>query len=512
MKKYLFLILCAISTFVVSCSPNDETTLILTLHSPSLIEFEENGGEGSISFHLEAPNGEQVTATSNQNWINNIKLQNNNQITFNVAKNESSENREAEITARCSTQHFVVKVVQEGKQIQNKEEEGSEITIGEIKPDNPLIYASGGSLTIPIFSEDYWNINIIEPQDCNWLTYTTTDNSVTFTTNKNYEPNDREVTISISNGSNSKEIVIKQHKDIIRRQQINQRRVFNQLNLIYDNNYISKLYVFLPTPTSNIYQDIEELTTSNGSSISTAHDQTTKYLWRVINNNDIKQSGECILKEEFLVTNYSINVDFNAINSFIEIDKTSEIFKKYTKKNGDIIDPELKELQPIADSLWESADSDIIQYAYLCYIYVAENMKYLNPNTGLHPLSKILTDGGGDCGNQASVFISLLRNKEIPSRHVVMMRPDNTFHIRAEFFIAGYGWIPVDPNGKNLNPDGDYFGKVYSDEIVLNNEINISIDKPDNTTETIELFQTFLYWYWITNDMTLKIVRKTGTI
>ena len=86
-------------------------------------------------------------------------------------------------------------------------------------------------------------------------------------------------------------------------------------------------------------------------------------------------------------------------------------------------------------------------------------------NTGLHPVQDIL-DNGGDCGNQASVFISLLRAKGIPARHVVLCRVGSA-HVRAEFYLAGYGWIPADPNGEQSAPSLDWFGHVDNDADAL---------------------------------------------
>lgn len=385
------------------------------------------------------------------------------------------------------------------------------LTVQALKDDNPLIYASGGSATINIDSNTQWQANITEPDNCDWLHLSPANGKLTLTTDGNATTGDREATVVITAGSLTKEFSIKQRQNIFRRNKISERKVFTQLDLYYDQNQFHRFIGVLPVPSSNIYQDIEELNTEGGT-LLTAPDNETRYLRCILNNNSIPASGTAILREEFKVTNYSVDIDFDAITSYAEIDTESDIYKNYTGTAFDIIVPDFEPMQSVTTQLWQEANGNIVNYAMLCYLYVAENMQYLNPNTGLHPLAAIWENGGGDCGNQATVFISMLRNKGIPARHVVMVRPDDTAHVRAEFFLAGYGWIPVDPNAKNMIPEGDFFGKIYSDEIVMNRDIGIPIQDSENNDLIAGLLQVYAFWYWIYADMSLEIVRTIGTM
>ena len=61
-----------------------------------------------------------------------------------------------------------------------------------------------------------------------------------------------------------------------------------------------------------------------------------------------------------------------------------------------------------------------------------------------------LEKGTGDCTDYTDLFVTLCRVKGIPARFisgvVTSWRDDDTpKHNRAEFFIEGLGWIPVDP-------------------------------------------------------------------
>ena len=386
------------------------------------------------------------------------------------------------------------------------------LTVQALKEDNPLIYASGGSVTLQVTSNGQWQADITEPENCDWLHLSPTGNKLTLTTDENTAAGDREAKVVISTETLTQELTIKQRQNIFRRNKISERKVFTQLDLYYAQNQINRLHhllCVLPIPSSNIYQDIEELNTEGGT-LLTAPDNETRYLRCVLNDSNVPTSGQPVLREEFKVTSYSVEVDFGAITTYPDIDTESDVYKRYTGASSDIIDPDFEPMQPFTAQLWKMANGDILSYAMLCYLYVAANMQYLNPNTGLHPLAKIWADGGGDCGNQATVFISMLRNKGIPARHVVMVRPDDTVHVRAEFFLAGYGWIPVDPNAKNMIPEGDFFGKIYSDEIVMNRNIDIPIQGPDGNNLVAGLLQVYAFWYWINADMSMRIVRTIG--
>lgn len=67
--------------------------------------------------------------------------------------------------------------------------------------------------------------------------------------------------------------------------------------------------------------------------------------------------------------------------------------------------------------------------------------------TGLSESQYVLTTGIGDCGTQSMYFAALCRAVGIPARatggyQMIMGTPGT--HIWAEYYLEGYGWIPVD--------------------------------------------------------------------
>jgi len=252
----------------------------------------------------------------------------------------------------------------------------------------------------------------------------------------------------------------------------------------------SRLHVALPCPQSGDYQDISNLETDGQSKIT---DKGDGYLtW-----NETYERGSKVnhtSKVVFDYVTYSVSVDFSRIQEIYPYDTESDIYMNYTSSSGEYIDPMNPKIKSIASSLWAKS-SDVVDYAYRCYEYVASKYSYLNPNTGIHTLEDNLRAGGGDCGNLSAIYISLLRNRNIPSRPVVCIRPDSSFHVWSEFYLESYGWIPVDVTYKNSDPKGDYFGIYPGDGIVVSNEYDLPLEIGDRSFN-IPLLQTYAYWYW----------------
>lgn len=89
------------------------------------------------------------------------------------------------------------------------------------------------------------------------------------------------------------------------------------------------------------------------------------------------------------------------------------------------------------------------------YDWIIENM-YRNPNTigcGSGDVCLLLQTPGGKCTDIHSVFIALSRAVGVPAREIFGIRQGKKDvqditqwqHCWAEFFLPGYGWIPVDP-------------------------------------------------------------------
>ena len=112
------------------------------------------------------------------------------------------------------------------------------------------------------------------------------------------------------------------------------------------------------------------------------------------------------------------------------------------------------EVKKLADSITKGKKT-VLEKARAIYDWTCENT-YRDPNTkgcGKGDVCVLLQKPGGKCTDITSVFIALSRAAGVPAREVFGIRlgkkaqEDITAwqHCWAEFYLPGYGWVPVDP-------------------------------------------------------------------
>ena len=112
------------------------------------------------------------------------------------------------------------------------------------------------------------------------------------------------------------------------------------------------------------------------------------------------------------------------------------------------------EVKKLSDTIIKGKKT-VLKKAKAIYDWTCENM-YRDPKTvgcGKGDVCKLLEKPGGKCTDISSAFIALARAAGVPAREVFSVRlgkkpqQDVTTwqHCWAEFFLPGYGWVPVDP-------------------------------------------------------------------
>lgn len=112
------------------------------------------------------------------------------------------------------------------------------------------------------------------------------------------------------------------------------------------------------------------------------------------------------------------------------------------------------EIKKLADQI-TAGQGTVLGKAKAIYDWVCENM-YRDPKSrgcGAGDVCTLLLKPGGKCADIHSVFVSLARAAGVPSREIFGIRQgkkpvqDITTwqHCWAEFYLPGYGWVPVDP-------------------------------------------------------------------
>lgn len=127
-------------------------------------------------------------------------------------------------------------------------------------------------------------------------------------------------------------------------------------------------------------------------------------------------------------------------------------YRQYLAPTG--LGPVDGDVKKLADRITKGKQG-IVAKARAIYDWTCENT-YRDPDTrgcGTGDVCALLRKPGGKCADISSVYIALCRAAGIPCREVFGIRlgkkatEDITGwqHCWAEFYLPGYGWVPVDP-------------------------------------------------------------------
>ncbi len=147
------------------------------------------------------------------------------------------------------------------------------------------------------------------------------------------------------------------------------------------------------------------------------------------------------------------------------------------------------------------AETNPAVIAKRCYDWIAANIKYsyaLEYSTIRNISDYCLSNGYGDCGQEALLFIALCRLNGIPARWQSgwdLFPGAKTIHDWCEIYLEPYGWVPVDPYkgiwamryAPSLTPEQQreardfYFGGLDFYRLAANSDHNQALVPPKNS-------------------------------
>ena len=124
-------------------------------------------------------------------------------------------------------------------------------------------------------------------------------------------------------------------------------------------------------------------------------------------------------------------------------------------------------IRAMADEVTRGTTTDL-EKARAIYDYVVSTMRYDKSGTGWGngDIYWACDTQSGNCTDFHALFTGLSRAVGIPAKFVIgfPVPPDGTtfrvegYHCWAEFYLDGYGWVPVDASEASLHPEQrDYF-------------------------------------------------------
>jgi transglutaminase-like putative cysteine protease len=212
--------------------------------------------------------------------------------------------------------------------------------------------------------------------------------------------------------------------------------------------------LFVPLVTNGTalcYVSVDNISSSIGQHMLKNDSSGNFYAyWR---NITINRNEEISVEIAYDVLSFSTRF---VINSSLtsNYDKSSQLFRKYTQPE-EFIQSNCPEIMLKAQEIAGSA-SNAHEKSSRIYDFVIKHMRYSSQDYERGALWA-LKNGTGDCSEYSYLFVALSRAAGIPARvqtgfafSYVGQTVENG-HMWAEYYLEGYGWIPVDATWKQFD-------------------------------------------------------------
>jgi hypothetical protein len=158
-----------------------------------------------------------------------------------------------------------------------------------------------------------------------------------------------------------------------------------------------------------------------------------------------------------------------------------------------------------------AAGESEIDFARRVFIAIRKHFKYdYVPDMDRTPAA-VCQAGKSDCGGLSNLFVAMLRSQGIPARTLAgrwAISADSNeklnghayfqYHVKAEFFAAGVGWVPVDMASGILHDRSReglyYFGYDPGDFITQHVDGNLEVDTIHFGKQQIVVLQRPAFW------------------
>ncbi len=147
----------------------------------------------------------------------------------------------------------------------------------------------------------------------------------------------------------------------------------------------------------------------------------------------------------------------------MEYDRNDPSYKLYTRSERNIeITEAVRETarKVVGDETNPHLQAQRI-YNYMIETYPYSHVPHLYLDTRKPKIAEstyMLQTGHGNCGTQSMLFCAFCRSLGIPARAIggyqMFMQKEAGAHFWAQYFVPGYGWVPVDPTAAEC---GDWF-------------------------------------------------------
>jgi transglutaminase-like putative cysteine protease len=251
---------------------------------------------------------------------------------------------------------------------------------------------------------------------------------------------------------------------------------------------------------------------------------------------DVKFSGNYVNAEVYKEKEYGNSALYaewtgaskeRTLTYSFKVKRREVVAKDFPKTESTLSRDEVKEylkgttLGPVTGKVKETAEritkdkKTVLEKSRAIYDWIVNNM-YRDPNIkgcGTGEVERLVETLGGKCGDIHSVYVALARSVGVPAREVFGIRipkgkegdMTKAQHCWAEFYLPGYGWVPVDPADvrkymleNKVSDPGDikdiveyFFGAVNESRIAYGMGRDVTLNPPQKG----EKLNYFMYPY-----------------
>jgi transglutaminase-like putative cysteine protease len=248
-----------------------------------------------------------------------------------------------------------------------------------------------------------------------------------------------------------------------------------------------QLEAWIPLPADTPNQNVTALTVDSPYPVEVRHDSDFGNAYLYIRAPH-PSPGTLVVRVHFrAVRREIVNTALTPDSSF---DPEPAVFSRYLKADRLVtLSPRVRK---IAETVTRGA-ADNAAKARAIYQYVMTTVKYDKtvPGWGHGDTERVCDVHAGNCTDFHSLFISLARASGVPARFVIGFplpeAPEGKvpgYHCWAEFYIAGYGWVPADPSEASKSSDAArrayLFGNLDPDRLAFTTGRDIRLSPPQH--------------------------------
>lgn len=207
--------------------------------------------------------------------------------------------------------------------------------------------------------------------------------------------------------------------------------------------------LWIPYPVSDENQSIEDVKVTGNFSNSGVYREGEN------GNMSLYAEWDGASKERLLTYTFKVKRQEAVRKDFPkkELPFSREEFSQYLKATS--FGPTAGNVKDLAERITKGRKTNLTK-ARAIYDWIVNNM-HRDPNIkgcGFGEVEKLIVSLGGKCGDIHSVFVALSRSAGVPAREIFGLRMakgkegdiTKSQHCWAEFYMPGYGWVPVDPS------------------------------------------------------------------